>query len=111
MNSVRVSSPKGVVIGEPQDWPQLNDVWFYQVLYGIIGLLGFWFIIEGLKYVEASIGGLLGLLEIVFSIGFGILIFHEALTLKVAVGALLIISAAALPHVADMRKRLLTQSG
>ena len=68
-------------------------------------MLGFWLVIEGFKYVEASIGGLLGLLEIVFSIGLGILIFHEGLTIRVVIGAALILIAAALPHIADLMKR------
>jgi len=65
-------------------------------------MFGFWLIIEGLKHVEAGIGGLLGLLEIVFSIIFGILIFGEDLSSHVLFGSLFIIFAAALPHIKDM---------
>jgi drug/metabolite transporter (DMT)-like permease len=66
-------------------------------------MIAFWAIIEGLKYLEASIGGLLGLLEIVFSILFGILIFHEGLTLRSTMGAMIVFAAAALPHLVDLR--------
>jgi drug/metabolite transporter (DMT)-like permease len=52
--------------------------------------------------IEASIGGLLGLLEIVFSILLGILIFHEVLTVRVIIGGTIIILAAVLPHIADL---------
>ena len=67
--------------------------------------LMFWLIIKGLKTVEASIGGLLGLLEIVVSILLGTLLFREPLTVRVVVGGMLIVIAAALPHVWDLAKR------
>jgi drug/metabolite transporter (DMT)-like permease len=53
--------------------------------------------------VESGTGGLLGLLEIVFSILFGILLFEERLTWRVTVGGILIIIAAALPHLSGKK--------
>lgn len=94
-----------VVLGEVQHMPSFDIVWLYQIGYTIVSIFGFWAVIAGIKYVEASIGGLIGLLEIVFSILFGILIFQEALTPKVVVGAALILSAAALPHIAELRSK------
>jgi drug/metabolite transporter (DMT)-like permease len=88
-----------VLVGETQHLPSFDIVWLYQLGYVAAGIIGFWAIIEGLKYVEASIGGLLGLLEIVFSITFGILIFKEVLTAKIMIGGAVIIIASALPHV------------
>ncbi len=73
--------------------------------YVIAGIVGFWAVIEGFKYVEASIGGLIGLLEIAFSIVFGLLLFHEGITIRSGVGALLVISAAALPHLSDLKEK------
>jgi drug/metabolite transporter (DMT)-like permease len=94
-----------LLLGEVQYLPAFDMYMLYQIGYAIAGITGFWFIIEGLKYTEASIGGLLGLLEIVFSLAFGILIFHEGLTAKVIVGAIFILVAAALPHVVELFKR------
>ena len=91
-----------LMIGEKQIVPSLNLVWVWQLCYTITALLAFWLIIEGLKYVEASIGGLIGLLEIIFSIGFGIIIFGEKLTPKIAIGATLILLAASLPHLKQL---------
>jgi len=87
-----------VGLGEVQHVPTFNLAWLYLVIYAIVSILGFWFAIEGYKYVESSIGSLLGLLEVIFAVIFGILIFHQALTLKVAIGGTIIILAAALPH-------------
>lgn len=91
-----------LIMGETQVLPSLNAVWLWQLGYIIASLFGFWFIIAGLKYIEASIGGLIGLLEIVFSITFGIIIFGEVLTQHVVLGAVLILCAASLPHIYDL---------
>ncbi len=102
---VITNAPISFLLHEPQPLPSFNVVWLYWIGYTIASILGFWLIIKGLKYVEASIGGLLGLLEVVFSILFGILLFNESLTIKVVVGALLILSAASLPHLVDLIRK------
>lgn len=91
-----------VAIGEVQHVPSFDVAWLYLLGYTVASLFAFWLIIAGLKHVEASIGGLLGLLEIVFSILFGILIFGETLTIRVVVGGVLIIGAATLPHLKEL---------
>ena len=88
-----------VVIGETQHLPSFDIVWVYQIGYTIASLFAFWLIIACLKYIESSVGGLIGLFEIVFSISFGIIIFKEALTYEVGFGAVLILFAAALPYI------------
>jgi drug/metabolite transporter (DMT)-like permease len=65
----------------------------------LAGVIAFWLVIEGFKYVDASIGGLIGLLEIVFAIIFGALFFSEEITLPIIVGSLLIISAVIIPNI------------
>jgi drug/metabolite transporter (DMT)-like permease len=94
-----------IAAGEIQYLPSFNTFWMYQCIYAVAGVLGFWLVIEGFKYVEASIGGLLGLLEIIFSITFGFLVFHQIIGPKVILGGLLIICAAALPHIVDLFKK------
>jgi len=89
-----------LALGEPQPLPAFNLAWIYLVIYAVVSILGFWFAIEGYKYAEASIGGLLGLLEVIFAIIFGMLLFHQTLTLMVVLGGILIMIAAALPHIA-----------
>ena len=89
-------------LGEAQLIPSFDIVWFYWAAYAVASIIGFWAVLEGLKYVEAGIGGLLGLLEVVFSIAFGILIFSEVLSPKIVAGACLILAAAALPHLYEL---------
>lgn len=99
---VVTNAPISMMLGEAQHLPSWDVAWLYQLGYTIASIFGFWFIIAGLKYTEASIGGLIGLLEIVFSIFFGVLIFNEILTTRVIVGGSIIILAAALPHISDL---------
>jgi drug/metabolite transporter (DMT)-like permease len=91
-----------IAVGERQLMPAFNAAWGWQICYTVVSLLGFWLIIKGLKYVEASIGGLLGLLEIVFSIFFGMMLFGETIGGRALVGGMLILVAAALPHVDEL---------
>ncbi len=92
------NGPVSLFMGEHQVLPELSLPWLYLGGYAVASIFGFWLVIAGMKYVEASISGLLGLLEIVFSVAFGIFLFGEALTLKVVLGMGLILIAAALPH-------------
>jgi len=93
-----------VAIGETQVIPALNMTWFWQIAYSIASLLAFWLVIAGFKYVDASVGALVGLMEIVFSILFGLVIFGELLTLGVIIGGALIILSASLSNIRDLLK-------
>ncbi len=87
------------IAGETQVVPALDIHWLAMLGFTAAGLLAFWLVIEGFKYVEASIGGLIGLLEVVAAIAFGVLVFHERITWPILIGSLLIIAAAALPYI------------
>lgn len=94
-----------LLIGEAQVSPALTAPWIYQIGYAISGLLAFYFIIEGLRLIESSIGGLAGLTEIIFGIAFGYFIFHELFTPTTLIGMILILAAAAAPHMKDLYSR------
>ena len=95
--------PFSLALGERQVIPALNMGWLAMVCYAITGLLGFWLVIEGFRFVDASIGGLIGLLEIIFSIVFGLILFHDKLSASVIAGGVLIILAAILPDLYALR--------
>ena len=78
--------------------PTFNSAWLIQLGYTVVGLVGFWAIMEGLKHIDTSVAGLLGLMEIIIAICFGIFVFQESLTARIIVGGSLIIIAAGLPH-------------
>lgn len=97
--------PCSMIAGETQWLPTLSIVWFGMVGYALSGLVGFWLIIEGFKYVDASIGSLIGLFEIPFSILFGVMFFDDALTIAILWGGLIILAAAILPDVYALTHR------
>lgn len=97
--------PVSLLIGEAQLTPTLSLSWLAMIGFAFAGVLAFWLVIEGFKYVEASVGGLIGLLEIVFAIVFGVLVFSENLYLSTIFGAIIIIFAASLPHFSDIFKK------
>lgn len=86
------------IIGETQIIPSLSMPWFWQICYSIASLLAFWLVLAGIKHIDVGVSALIGLMEIVFSVVFGIIIFKETLTISVGIGAILIITAATLPN-------------
>jgi drug/metabolite transporter (DMT)-like permease len=86
--------------------PNLSNTlpWLGQTAYAIAMLFANWAAIEGYKQYDASIGSLIGLAEIIFGVVFGVIIFHEILTPSLIFGSIIIILAAALPHLAHYSK-------
>jgi DME family drug/metabolite transporter len=91
--------PLSLIAKEKQLLPAFNGQWAAMVGYALSGLGGFWMIIEGFKHVDASIGSLIGLLEILFAVLFGIFLFGDHLTLAILFGGLIIVTAAVLPDI------------
>ncbi len=97
--------PLSMLTGETQLMPAVNLEWLAMLGYALSGLVGFWLVIEGFKQVDASIGSLIGLLEIPLSVFFGVILFHDSLTLPILAGGVLIIMAAVLPDLYSLRYR------
>ena len=96
--------PLSLLLGEAQPVPQFNEAWLWLFVYALVNAAAFWLVIVGFKFVDASIGSLIGLSEVIFGILFGALIFHEAVTWSVWVGGALIILAAMLPDLLNLIK-------
>jgi drug/metabolite transporter (DMT)-like permease len=92
----------GLWIGEPLFMPAFDLSWAYLFGFAIASFLGFWGVMEGIKYLDATTAGLIGLTEIIFGLAFAWLLFSEALTLQTAIGAVLILTAAALPSLQEV---------
>jgi drug/metabolite transporter (DMT)-like permease len=97
--------PLAIIAGESFVNPAIDIAWVSMLAYAVIGLLSFWFVIEGYRFIDASIGGLIGLLEIIVAIIFGVILFGEVITLSTIVGGGLIIFAAMLPNLVDIWNR------
>ncbi|MCA9308233.1 DMT family transporter [candidate division WWE3 bacterium] len=96
--------PTSLLVGETQLVPQFNFIWFSMLAYSVVGLLSFWLVIEGFKTVDASIGSLIGLMEVVFGVLFGVVLFGESLTSTFLLGGLLILVAGMLPDLYELLK-------
>ncbi|OGK29251.1 hypothetical protein A3D06_00815 [Candidatus Roizmanbacteria bacterium RIFCSPHIGHO2_02_FULL_40_9] len=84
------------VLGESIPLAEVSRAWFAQVGYAIAMLIANGAVVVGFRYLEPSIGGIIGLLEVVFGVLFGIIVFHEPLTAQLLVGSMLIILSAGL---------------
>lgn len=72
--------------------------WLYLLIFGFVSVAASWTFVVGLRRVDAGLAGILGLLEIVFGIAFGVIIFHERPGAWVYSGAAVIMLAAAVPY-------------
>jgi drug/metabolite transporter (DMT)-like permease len=90
-----------LMLGERQDLSLLTHSFPVLMVFVVVAIGGMFAIIEGFKNVEPSIGALIGLMEIVFSVIFGIVLFHELLNFSILLGGFLILIAAALPNISD----------
>lgn len=72
--------------------------WLYLVIFAIASVIASWSLVRGVKLIDAGTVGILGLLEIVFGVIFGIVLFNEKPSLTVMFGMAIIIAAAAIPY-------------
>jgi len=101
-----VHLPISLLMHEKQAVPQFDRAWLWLVVYSMVNAAAFWLVLMGYKYVDASIGSLIGLIEVIIAVFFGALIFHQSLTGGVYVGGVMILGAAMLPdlmHIAQHR--------
>lgn len=80
--------------------------WTGNILHGFATVAAFFLVVLGYKDIEPSIGGIIGLSEILFGILFGVLLYHETLTDSVIGGFILISTAALLPNATEILRRV-----
>ena len=90
------------VVGEIWTPVSLNLPWLAVAGYAVSSLFAFFLVILGYKFSEPSIASIVGLLEIIFAIVFGVLFFSEILSASIIIGCLLIIAAAILTNIKDL---------
>lgn len=98
--------PMSLLMGETQLVPAFTIQWGAMLMFAVAGSAAFFLVMLGYKYVEASIGGLIGLLEIIFAIIFGAVVFGEHVTTSIIIGSAIILIAAAIPYLYDLRARM-----
>ncbi len=94
------------VFHETTPMPEFSISWIAQLGYCVSIVLANAAVVKGFKYLEPSIGGLVGLLEVIFGVAFGILFFGEVVTMSTIIGGGLILLAASLPDVKKLYSKL-----
>jgi drug/metabolite transporter (DMT)-like permease len=97
-SGVIANVPLVFLLGEPIPVVGWHAEWFYLLLFAAASLIASWTFIRGLKLIEAGAAGILGLLEVVFGVVFGVVFFHERPDIVVLTGIASIIAAAAIPY-------------
>lgn len=95
-----------VLIGEHRPAIGWHIQWLYLVFFALASVAASWLFVKGVKLIDAGAAGILGLLEIVFGVAFGVTFFHERLRFSVVGGVAVIIAAASIPYLKDYRAKL-----
>jgi drug/metabolite transporter (DMT)-like permease len=99
--SVVANIPMAFVLQERLPSTGWHIEWFYLVIFAIASIIASWAFIKGVKLIEAGAAGVIGLLEIVFGVVFGMIFFDERPGLVVLSGVAVIIAGAAIPYIRD----------
>lgn len=90
--------PLSLLLGERQVPLAISTEWISMLCFAAAGVLASICVFAGYKHLDASLGGLIGLLEIIFAFLFGALVFNEAVTANMVAGSIIILFAASVPH-------------
>lgn len=85
----------------------LQIQWLYLLFFAVASVVASWALVKGLKLIDAGAAGVLGLLEIVFGVLFGIIFFRESPDKLALLGMAIIIVAAAIPYIKEYRAKLI----
>lgn len=104
VTSVLANMPLAFILREPAPSMDLPMKWLYLLIFAVASVVASWLLVTGLRHIEAGVAGILGLLEIVFGVIFGVVLFHEQLTITTLIGIGIILVAAAIPYWNEVRK-------
>jgi drug/metabolite transporter (DMT)-like permease len=91
-----INLPLSLVFAETMPALSNTGSWLAQLGYAGSFLIANLAVIAGMKHLEPSVGGIIGLSEVVFATLLGVLLFSEPITPSVLIGGLLIIFSAGL---------------
>ena len=99
-----------ITLKETWVMPELSTPWVVNAIFGVIYVICGQLIIYGFKYLDAQIGSLVMLMDAVFGIILGYLIYRETLSLMTLLGGILIFTATILPIVKFKKIDIITSS-
>jgi drug/metabolite transporter (DMT)-like permease len=97
--------PAAFILHEHTPGLHMDVHWLYLLLFVGVCIASSWLSIHGVKLIDAGTAGILGLLEVVWAMLFGITFFHERPHMLAYVGAVCIIAAAATPYVTSRQDK------
>lgn len=103
--NVVANIPMAFLFGESLPVIGWHAEWFYLVLFAAASVAASWAFVSGVKVIDAGAAGIIGLLEIVFGVLFGVVFFHERPGPIILAGVLVIITAAAIPYIKEYNAR------
>lgn len=103
--SVVANIPMAFLVHESTPAAGLHIEWLYLVIFAAASIIASWSFIRGLKIIEAGAAGIIGLMEIVFGVLFGMLFFGERPGFEVLAGVMVIIISAAIPYTRNYNVR------
>jgi len=109
--SVIANVAMAFILSEPLPAIGLHAQWLYLIIFAVASVIASWTFIKGIKLIDAGAAGILGLLEIVFGVLFGIILFHERPGWIVLFGSIVVIVAAAIPYIKDYNAKRGTLEG
>jgi drug/metabolite transporter (DMT)-like permease len=96
-----VANLSAALLFEPRPAVGWHVQWLYLVIFAVASIIASWTFIKGVKLIDAGTAGILGLLEIVFGIIFGVVLFGERPETIALLGVFVIIVAAAIPCIKE----------
>jgi drug/metabolite transporter (DMT)-like permease len=99
INFIIIPFSLSIIIREKWVAPQFSMLWFYMLLFVLMFIATGQLMVRGFKFLDAQIGSLIMLSEIIFGVILGFILFKETLSLMTLFGGSLIILAIALPEV------------
>ena len=94
-----------LILKEPITVVGWHIQWLYLIAFGVASVIASSSFIAGVKRIDVGLAGILGLLEVVFGLAFGIIFFGERPSYAVITGALVIMIAAMIPYVPARQAR------
>lgn len=83
----------------------LHAEWLFLVAFAVASVIASWSFVRGLKLIDAGVAGILGLLEIVFGVMFGMLFFAEKPSAITLAGVTIIILATSIPYLRELKTK------
>lgn len=94
-----------LILKESWVLPSLSPGWIANYTYGVLQVVTGILVVIGFRKVEANVGSIVMLSEVLFGIIFGYLLYKETISPTAFIGGTLIIASIVMPELVSMRKK------